>query len=247
MEGSSSDHTPPDRPLTSARGRADAPRRGAGGRGVPPPRRHRAQAVARPGLGVAGRAGGDRPAHAPGPRARGAGGRRRRHRGRPARARPRADRGRQLAGPARPPAAVGPRRRPGHRGRPPRDARLPGARRPARPPRRGAPEARRRRPAGPGRRRVGDVARTVVLHRFAALPPGSPASLRPLAGVGRRLLVGRYLATYRRSRPVGRDALDQWIVVRAAARLGDPVPDEHPHLLRFVQARIGRGNETSTR
>jgi aminoglycoside phosphotransferase (APT) family kinase protein len=94
---------------------------------------------------------------------------------------------------------------------------------------------------------VGDVARTVVLHRFAALPPGSPSSLRALAGVGRRLLVGRYLATYRRSRPVGRDALDRWIVVRAAARLGDPVPDEHPHLLRFVQEKVGTGNGTSTR
>lgn len=86
-----------------------------------------------------------------------------------------------------------------------------------------------------------DVARTVLLHRVGALPPGAPAPLRYLAPMGRSLLIGRYLATYRRRRPVDATAMGRWETVWAAARLAEPVPDEHPALLRVVTHRLGHG------
>jgi thiamine kinase len=88
---------------------------------------------------------------------------------------------------------------------------------------------------------LADVARTVLLHRFGELPPGSPALLRAAALVGRRALVARYLHTYRRRHPVDRRQLSDWVVVRAAARLCEPIPEEHPRLLRFLQRRLRAG------
>src|SRR5437588_451136 len=49
---------------------------------------------------------------------------------------------------------------------------------------------------------LADVARTEFLHRLAAPPAGTPVAFRALIGVGRSLLARRYLAVYRRARPV---------------------------------------------
>ena len=83
---------------------------------------------------------------------------------------------------------------------------------------------------------IADVARTTVLLRVGVPPPGAPLVVRTLAPLGRRILHDGYLAAYRSRRPVDRRLLLRWQVVRAAARLWEPVPDEHPALLRFLRA-----------
>lgn len=80
---------------------------------------------------------------------------------------------------------------------------------------------------------MADVARTELLHLRSALPPGTPATFRVLASVGRRLLTDRYLRLYGRSRPLD-GSLDRWRFVTAAARLADPIPEEHPLLLSLL-------------
>jgi hypothetical protein len=62
--------------------------------------------------------------------------------------------------------------------------------------------------------------------------------VRTLAGVGRRILHDRYLATYRARRAIDRALFDRWQIVRAAGRLWEPVPDEHPALLRLLRAGL---------
>lgn len=87
---------------------------------------------------------------------------------------------------------------------------------------------------------VADVARTRLLHRFGVPPPGAPIVARALAPPGRRILAARYLSAYRRqtARPIDPSALERWEIVWAAARLWEPIPEEHPALLRFLRARL---------
>ncbi len=87
---------------------------------------------------------------------------------------------------------------------------------------------------------VADVARSTVLLTAGEAPPGSSMTVRMLAPLGRRILHDRYLATYRSRRQVDPDLLRRWQAVRAAGRLWEPVPDEHPALLRLVRERLGR-------
>jgi len=79
-----------------------------------------------------------------------------------------------------------------------------------------------------------DVARTELLVRIGEPPPDAPPTIRRLARLGRRALVDRYLAGYRRGRRLDQGLLDRWRTVRAAARLGEDIPEEHPKLLRMV-------------
>jgi aminoglycoside phosphotransferase (APT) family kinase protein len=85
---------------------------------------------------------------------------------------------------------------------------------------------------------VADVARTVVL-LTVGIPPGpAPWTVRALGRIGRRIFRDRYLATYRGRRTVDDDLLRPWIAVRAAARLNEPVPDEHPGVLELLRATL---------
>ena len=81
---------------------------------------------------------------------------------------------------------------------------------------------------------MADVARTELLHRIGELPPGTPPVFRAIARVGRRLLTDRYLSVYRRHRPLD-ESLERWRFVHAAARLGEPIPEEHPTLLALLR------------
>ena len=87
---------------------------------------------------------------------------------------------------------------------------------------------------------VADVARTWILIRFGVLPPGAPLVAHALSGVGRRVVLARYFAAYRAAAPLDDALLARWQVVRAASRLWDPVPEDHPHVLRHVRAHIDR-------
>jgi aminoglycoside phosphotransferase (APT) family kinase protein len=81
---------------------------------------------------------------------------------------------------------------------------------------------------------MSDVARTELVHRMGALPPGTPSFFRAIARVGRQLLADRYLAVYRRHRPID-ETLVRWRFVHAAARLNEPIPEEHPILLDLLE------------
>ena len=82
---------------------------------------------------------------------------------------------------------------------------------------------------------VADVARTALLHRLGDPGPGAPAFIRAVAPIGRQVLVARYLTTYRKQRPIDRHQLERWEIVRAAARLLEPIPSERPKLVRFLR------------
>ena len=85
---------------------------------------------------------------------------------------------------------------------------------------------------------LADVARTHLLQRLGKPPPGAPLLIRLLAPVGRDALAATYLATYRKRHPVDRRRLNDWRIVRAAARLFEPIPSEHPTLLRYIRRRL---------
>lgn len=85
-----------------------------------------------------------------------------------------------------------------------------------------------------------DVARTWILVRFGTLPPGAPLVARALAPLGRRIILDTYLRAYRAARPVDDALLARWQVVCAAARLWDPVPEDHPVVLRYLRDHLGR-------
>jgi len=82
---------------------------------------------------------------------------------------------------------------------------------------------------------VADVARTELLHRFGELPPGTPPMLRALAKVGRGVLVARYMRVYRKRHAVDRAELNQWEIVRAAARFIEGIEAEYEPLTRFLE------------
>ena len=90
---------------------------------------------------------------------------------------------------------------------------------------------------------VADVARTYLLQRLGEPPPGASALIRVLAPVGRDVLPAQYLSTYRRRHRIDRRRLEAWKIVRAAARLFDPVPSEHPKLIRFLRRRLNSDRE----
>ena len=82
---------------------------------------------------------------------------------------------------------------------------------------------------------LADVARTELLNRLAAPPPGTPAPIRAFAALGRSLFAGRYLAAYRKARPVDRGELRRWLVVRVAARFIEGIEEEFDTLTAFLE------------
>jgi aminoglycoside phosphotransferase (APT) family kinase protein len=82
---------------------------------------------------------------------------------------------------------------------------------------------------------IADVARTVLLHRFGALPDGTPRTTRILAKVGRGLIVSRYLRVYRGRRQVEPRLLQRWLIVRVAARFYEGIDEEYDALTRFLE------------
>lgn len=84
-----------------------------------------------------------------------------------------------------------------------------------------------------------DVARTLVILGSGEPPPGSPAPLRLMALIGRRLLVSAYLRAYRRLAPLDMDLVRRWEAVRLADRLADGIAEERPALLRKLSKTYG--------
>lgn len=82
---------------------------------------------------------------------------------------------------------------------------------------------------------LGDVVRSAVLMRVGEPPPGSPRLIRLLARGGGSLLSARYVAHYRKQRDVDMADFARWRAVRSAARLAEPIPEEHPRLLKILR------------
>jgi Ser/Thr protein kinase RdoA (MazF antagonist) len=89
---------------------------------------------------------------------------------------------------------------------------------------------------------IADVARTDLLLRFGAPPPGAPLLIRWLAPIFRGAVVSRYLATYRRLRPFDELTYEHWRTVRVAARLAETIPAEQPRLMAFLRPRLPTGD-----
>lgn len=81
---------------------------------------------------------------------------------------------------------------------------------------------------------IADHARTLMLFRLGALPPGTPIVVRAGAAVARRPMRAAYIRAYRRRRQVDPELLRRWTVVVAAARLIEDIPGERAGLLRLL-------------
>jgi Ser/Thr protein kinase RdoA (MazF antagonist) len=82
--------------------------------------------------------------------------------------------------------------------------------------------------------RLADVARTLLILRGGALPPGTPFLVQRLTAFGRSVLSWRYLREYRRLLPFADSELDAWRLVSAASRLAYGIPDERGYLLELL-------------
>ncbi len=82
---------------------------------------------------------------------------------------------------------------------------------------------------------LADVARTSLLLRLGALPPGTRGAW--LIEIGRNLYHTIYLRRYLQLRPASREAIAAWQMPVAAARLNENVP-ENPQLLALVEASV---------
>ncbi len=83
-----------------------------------------------------------------------------------------------------------------------------------------------------------DVARTLILSRMGEPPPGSPALVRYLHGLGSKIVTSGYLRAYRRERPLDMALVERWVVAHAAARLAsEHIPEEEQPLLRLLERR----------
>jgi len=81
---------------------------------------------------------------------------------------------------------------------------------------------------------LADVARTRLIIRSGALPPGAPILVRWFNTLGRGVLVWRYLSEYRRRRPFAKTELEAWTRVSLTSRLSYGLPQEREHLLALI-------------
>jgi aminoglycoside phosphotransferase (APT) family kinase protein len=82
-----------------------------------------------------------------------------------------------------------------------------------------------------------DVARTRLLLDSAALPDGTPAAMRALTHVGRRLIVSGYMRSYRHETDIPTSSVTRWTPVLVAARLAEDIEVERAALLALSRRR----------
>jgi uncharacterized protein (TIGR02172 family) len=86
---------------------------------------------------------------------------------------------------------------------------------------------------------LADVARTSLLFRLGELPPHLSEAARQEITKGRQLLHETYLERYLQLRQVSLEALKQWEVPVAAARLSEGISSENEALLAIVRSGLG--------
>lgn len=87
-----------------------------------------------------------------------------------------------------------------------------------------------------------DHARTLLLLRWADPLPATPTISRWLIAAGRSLLTRRYARTYQLGAPPS-PQVESWLLVHAAARLSEGIPDEQATLTGLLE----RADRTPTR
>lgn len=85
-----------------------------------------------------------------------------------------------------------------------------------------------------------DVARSLVIMQFGEVPPGASALVRGLAPTLRRLVVRRYVSTYRSMRPGHLQGLHEWTIIQAAARLGETTERESSIIRAWLERHLPR-------
>jgi Ser/Thr protein kinase RdoA (MazF antagonist) len=80
-----------------------------------------------------------------------------------------------------------------------------------------------------------DVARTRLLLRVGAVPPGTARFIRNMSRIGRTGFAALYLRSYRRIRAVDTALIERWETVRAADRLAEGIAEETPTLLAMLE------------
>jgi aminoglycoside phosphotransferase (APT) family kinase protein len=85
-----------------------------------------------------------------------------------------------------------------------------------------------------------DVARSLVILQFGEAPPVAPVVVQRLAPALRGLVVSSYIRSYKSMRPGYLQGLDEWMIVQAAARLGETTQSESS-LIRTWLARVRNG------
>lgn len=85
-----------------------------------------------------------------------------------------------------------------------------------------------------------DVARTLLMLRAGALPPGASPVLHALDRAGRGILRSRYVSAYRARQPFDAKLLARWEVPVAAHRLTEQIEAERPKLLALLEAAAAR-------
>jgi len=82
---------------------------------------------------------------------------------------------------------------------------------------------------------LADVAWTVLLFRFADVPPGTPRTVRLISFLLRKLFLRIYLRTYFSLTGRRREDLPPWLGPVAVLRLADDVPEERSQLLTLIE------------
>jgi hypothetical protein len=80
-----------------------------------------------------------------------------------------------------------------------------------------------------------DVARTITILQFGAVPDNSPRVVRLFSGLGRRPLIRAYIREYERTQPLDHAALTDWRFVRAIDRVAEAVPNERRQLVAHLE------------
>jgi len=86
-----------------------------------------------------------------------------------------------------------------------------------------------------------DVARVLLTFDIASVPPGAPTLVRRLEKLARRFIRSRYVAAYRRTRPLDDALLARWRIPVAADRLAEGIEDETDKLLSMLYEAMRAG------
>ena len=87
---------------------------------------------------------------------------------------------------------------------------------------------------------MADHARTLLLLRTGALPPGMPLVLRLLAKVARGVVIRGYRNAYRAELPIAPSLLARWELPVAVARVSEAIEEEYEALDRYIRALLAR-------
>ncbi len=85
-----------------------------------------------------------------------------------------------------------------------------------------------------------DYARSALLLDMGSPPPGTPALVHVMQGIGRKLIAASFRRAYAAARPLDPDLVRRWRIVRMADRLAaDAIPEERDVLLSMLRNYLG--------